>query len=119
MTEPEIYFIIRYYGEAAIREWFRRCWDVRFAHGSELVDMLGKLGRMDNVSDAQAFLRAATHAGWIKRGNRPTPTREQLFFDVNKSVKFTPDSVWHAYGYEPNYTSTEARAFRFATEQRG
>jgi hypothetical protein len=118
VSEPEIYFIVRYYGESAIREWFKRCWDLRFAHGSELVDALGKMGRMDNVADAQAFLRTATRQGWIKRGARPTPTREQVFFDVNRSIKLTPDSAWHAYGYEPNYSSVEARAFRSDAELR-
>lgn len=106
-----IQFVIHHYGEAAIREWFKRCWDLRFAHGSELVDMLGKQGRMDNVADAQQFLRAAAKEEWIVRGARPTPTREQIFFDVNKSIKLTPDSAWHAFGYEPNYDSGAAKAF--------
>lgn len=101
---------IRLYGEREFRAWFTQCWKTSYAHGSTLVNALYKA---DNVHAASAMLRAATEAGWLIRGRRPEPTREQLFFDVNKSIKHTPESVWEIWGYSPNYDSVAAYVFRF------
>jgi len=66
-------FALKYFRGYIFREWLRGCRDRGFAHGSELVEMLGtprdgKPGLADNVNAADQLLRAATEEGWILQG---------------------------------------------------
>ncbi len=86
------------YGGAAFRGWLSHCFAVLFNHGSVLVDALGY--KCDNVYAAERCLRAAEGAGWIRRC-KLTPTKEQQFFDVNGSLKYSPESCLTCMGWEP------------------
>lgn len=72
--------------------WLHRCRQTLFAHGSDLVEELGKNGDPDNVAGADRLLDAAVAAGQIRRCETPTPTRSQSFMGSSCSVP---------YGYEP------------------
>jgi len=96
------------YGGEAFRRWLQRCFDALFGHGSNLVYDLGT--KADNVYAACRCLEAAEALGWIKRV-KFSPTREQRFFDVNETLKYSPQANPHAYGWEPVSASEGARAY--------
>lgn len=95
-------FARKYYGGKAFDAWLAKCRRHGFAHGSELVEALGY--KADNVYAAERCLLAAEAAGLIVRGEAPTPTAEQRFFNVaaaraKRCAKELRGPV--EYGWEP------------------
>lgn len=99
----DLAFLREYYRGDIFDVWLGELRARGIAHGSTLVHALGspsggRPGMSDNVDTAMRFLRAATNDGLIVRG-KLQPTREQQFFDVNRSFMYTPGDAWVAYFY--------------------
>lgn len=101
--------LISMYGGTVFRAWLNYCWDVGFAHGSELAHALPGA---DNNYAADRLLDAAVEAGWLLRSEYATPTFNQrawLSLERGRGKKVT--HYGREFGYSPNRASLGARMY--------
>lgn len=62
-----------------LHDWLHRLYSLGHAHGSRLAEDLAAVV-MANCRVSDDLLDTLTDAGWILRDDKPSPTRDQVFF---------------------------------------
>lgn len=94
--------------------WLCRCWDECLAFGHLLVEEA--VSELYDKTDLDDFLSDLERAGWIERGENPSPSPSQVAFASVTYGKRGGEAYPTHYGWSP-VRCDAFRAWRLAAEQ--